>query len=465
MKTIFIIITRGFIVRNILRSGVLSRLLQQPEIRVVLLFANVRGKTLPESIRKEFADPRITIEVLPPDMKEERTIKNRLYSRFSHYVAYLVFSPSTWMYLKSGTADQLGRHIFWAHVQRLIYAPLSKMKFLQRLVRWIELHIFYQGTYAGYFDQYAPDMVFSTSIVAKHDMEFMKEAKRRHIPTVSMCKGWDNITKFLLRVWPDQMIVQSPTMREDMQRVQGYPLERVHITGFPQFDSYLKKELLLPRDVFFQKLGLPADRELIFFGSEGVWCPDDHVVAETIARWVEANGLSKSCSMLVRPHFSDIHNPRFDGLKGRSLVKVDTNFTMSDFFLDNWNPDMQETAFFVNCIYHARMMIMTASTLALDAACLDKPTIAIGYGAVHHKNGEDVTWDFYKTDHYRTVVETGGILPVKSDEELRTAINDLLNGIDTTAPARERLREVLCYRVDGHSSERMAQILLKTLGV
>ncbi len=462
MKTIFIVISRGFIVRNILRSGTLSRLLQH-DVQVVLLFARSRDKEFPDSIRKEFNNPRIHIEVLPLDGVKQPSLRDKIYSRFCHVVPYLVFSSSTWAYLKSGTKKQLHRNIIWAYLQAAVYAPLSKLSWLKGLVRMIEQHVFYEDTYASYFDRYQPDLVFSTSIVTKYDMDFMKAAKKRGIPTVSMCKGWDNISKILLRVLPDVMVVQSPMLKRDMVRTQAYDEDKIEVVGFPPFDWYSRPDIILPREEFFKKLGLPADRQLIFFGSEGAWASEDHRLAETAARWVESDSLARPCSMLVRPHFSDIHCGRFDGLKNRPFIKVDTNYSLSDFFIDNWNPDVNETEFFVNCIYHSSMMIMTISTLALDAACLDKPIIAIGYNAIFNKRGDDVTWDQYQTDHFRAVLDTGALTVVRSDTEFQRAINAILEGKDNTKKARERLRQDICYRVDGLSSQRLADVIISRM--
>ncbi len=457
-KTIFIVISRGFIIRNILRSGVLDILVDHG-MEVVLLFANVRGKEFPNEIRTEFSG-RVTIEVLPSDTMGNN-FKERLYRKFTQLVSFLVYSPSTWIYSKSGTQRQLQRSKFLPYIQRLIYTPLSKISVLKKLARWIEDHIFYDGTYAHLFDTYRPMVVFSTSIVSKHDIECMKEAKRRGIKTVSMCKGWDNITKILLRTLPDLMIVQNEGLKNDMERVQNFPRNHIAVTGFPQFDWYKRTEIIIPRAEFFAQLGLPADRRLLFFGSEGAWAPDDDRIAETLAQWVNGSEtLVRPCSLLVRPHFSDITNPRFNRFRGIPNVKLDDNYSFSDFFIDNWNPGVAETKFFVNCIYHSDMMIMVASTLALDAACLDKPVIGIGYNVLHRPNGEDVSRDLYETDHYRAVVQTQAITMVYSDSELKSAVNNYLTNPTHNQAEREVLRKELCFRVDGNSSKRMAHNIM-----
>ena len=52
MKTVFIVITRGFIVRNILRSGILE-LLKKKGYRIVVFFQSF-GRPFPQYLIDEF---------------------------------------------------------------------------------------------------------------------------------------------------------------------------------------------------------------------------------------------------------------------------------------------------------------------------------------------------------------------------------------------------------------------------
>ncbi len=460
MKTVFIVVTRGFIIRNMLRSGVLAHL-QKAGVRVVIFFANVRNKSLPESLRQEFENDSTFVEVLSPDT-DTNTLKEKLYSLFKNIAPYFVYSGSTWAYSRSGNKEKTNRHIFWAYVERIIYTPLSKLHFLKRAARVLEEKFFREGTYAEYFDTYKPDVVFSTSIVSKHDMEFMKEAKHRGVPTVSMCKGWDNITKMLLRLLPSTMIVQNHTLKNDMIQVQRMNGDNVQVCGFGQFDWYRRPEILLSREEFFKKLGLPSERRLIFFGSEGCWAPDDDKIADVLAKFVnEENTLVKPCSLLVRPHFSDVTNPRFERFKNIKNVKLDDNYNFSDFFIDNWNPSVEETKFFINCMYHCDIMVMTASTLALDAVCFDKPILGIAYNVLRHQiTGQDLSLQLYETDHFQAVLKTQALDLITSDKSLQKAINNVLLHPEYKQEERKNLLDSLCYKVDGKSSERIAEVIL-----
>ena len=192
-KTVFIIITRGFLVRNMLRSGVL-RLLNAAGIRTVIFFP-LLGKTteVPSSLRKELEGPLVKII----GVREARL--GRIHKVFCHLAKFLVFTKSTWTYCLVSVKNDQQRSDALAWIERLIFSRLSQWRVLKRLARAIEEHVFRQRHYAEYFEAERPSVVFSTSIISTLDLLFMKEARRRGIPTISIPKGWDNIAKIFYR--------------------------------------------------------------------------------------------------------------------------------------------------------------------------------------------------------------------------------------------------------------------------
>jgi hypothetical protein len=458
--TIFIVVARGFIVRNILRSGVLERLTQTGH-RVVIFFPQEKGYE-GKKLREEFTRPSVMVEFLP-DASGLGRLRRGLYHFFKKMTPNLVYTQSTWTYSRIGNKRIMNRSTVWAYIERMIYRPLSAFHSLKTLARFLYLYLFYSPVYASYFEKYAPDLIFSTSIISKQDVQFMKEAKRRGVRTVSMPKGWDNISKMLYAILPDTLIVQNEIMRRDAIQYQRMPASHIAVCGFPQFDWYRRPEILMARETLMNTLGLSPDRRLIFFGSEGMWAPLDHVTAGTLAKFVnDPAALAYPCALLVRPHFSDIHDRRFESLRGIPNVVVDDNITLSNYFNDNWNPSAEETRLFVNCLYHSDLLVTSVSTLVLDGASVDKPLIAIAYGIIV-KGGRDVSTELYETDHFKAVLRTRAVDVVRSDDELRAAVNRALEHPDYKKAERERLIADLCFRVDGRSSERVVKVLLANL--
>jgi len=462
-KTIFIIITRSFLTRNILRYGVLD-LLKKYGYNIVVIFPR---ESIPEYLKKELEDDQVKlVTALEPGTSK----LHRLFMKMNF--SYLLFSISTTnraMYFNDNSRTRFFSKEFYKQTKivpwlRFAYLKFaSKSRIIKFLYRFIERKFFPQldPTIKKYFDTYKPDLVFSTSFVSGFDGAFMKEAKRRKIPTVSMPKSWDNTSLGYARFLPDYFIVPNEPSRQAVVDLQDIPADRVYITGIPQFDWYVKKGIIKSRQEHFKKKGLDPELPLIFFGSEGVWSAYDHEVAEIIYKWIENNELTKPCQMLARAHFSNSDLNIFKKFQGKRNVVIDS-YRLTNFLDDKWDQNEEEMIDFINSLFHCDIMINAASTLTLDAACFDKPIINIGFGCSYEggdRNGTDITWMMYVSDHFEWVLETGATKKVDTPDELKVQINSYLVHPQQEAQERKVLRKKLCYRIDGRASERIANIL------
>jgi len=331
---------------------------------------------------------------------------------------------------------------------------------LKPIFRWADFYFFSEKNknIKNYFDEFHPDLIFSTSIISSLDIAFMKEAKRRGIKTVSMQKSWDNATRDYYRFIPDYFLVQNELLIDISSRLQRIPKNSIYTVGLPQFDWYKRDEVLRSREEHFARMGFDQERSLLFFGSEGMWAPEEAGIAKKIYEWILNDELARPCQLLVRPHYSNVKSDIFREFRGKKDVVVD-NYRIVDFLNDRWDPSTEETIDLTNSVLHSDIMINAASTLSLDAACVDVPVIHIGFGC-NYKNGEDITdYYMYRTDHDKWVLSTGGTEKVDSFEELRNQINRYLVDPSLRSEGRKKLREKLCYKVDGKSSERMADAI------
>ncbi len=452
MKTVFITITRGFIARNILRSGVLE-ILKNKGFRIVVFFTG-RSNNLPEYLKKEFEDDNVIIEAVP-------SISQKGHSLFNKLLTYLVWSNSRMLYSILGNKKKLNRFWFWKYIEFPFLFILGNFHFLKYCARFLERVIFRQDFFSEYFEKYKPCVVFSTSVQSALDINMMKSARKRRIPIVAMPKGWDNITKVLYQVVPDILIVQGECMKLEVARIQRINPDRIKVTGFPQFDFYRKPEIIVSREKFCSWYKLDPNRKIIFFGSEGIWAPDDKLIVSKIVEWVNKKGeLSEPSQILIRSHFTDARLDRFGMFRGTPNVVVDDNITISDFFFDGWDPVLEETIKFTNLIYHCDILITVASTLSLDGVCCDKPLINLAFGVLKDpKTGKDISRLLYKQDHCRWLLESNAVDLVYSENQLKKIINKYLINPNRRQDERCALLKNLCHVVDGKSSHRIAEIL------
>jgi len=452
-KTIFIVVSQTIIIRNVLRSGVYDALVKKGHRLVIFL----NCKEVPQYIREEFGKESVTL-VAVNDMSV-----GRIHRKFIEFTHLLLYTKTTRRYFKySRHFVEKPRIIVFFHLTAM--RTLSSLGFLKSLSRLIEKKFFpeIKQFIEEYFDTYVPDLLFSTSITSKMDNVFMKAAKRRGIRTVSMPKSWDTVTKMYYRFVPDYFIAQNILLKDQLVKLQDFPEDKIFVTGFPQFDWYTREELIRPREEHLKKMRLDPKRKLIFFCSQGSWYDHDYEAADKIYEWIKNDELVKPAQMLVRPHFSNVKTNPFQKYKDLPYAAYDNSYHISYDFRDNWDPTTSETIDFINSIAHADVLVIILSTIALDAACRDKPVINILFGAKYRK-GKDITPLMQYSSHYEWVLDTKGTLTAYNFGELKSHINEALSNPRIREKERALLRERLCYKVDGKASVRIVEALESVL--
>jgi len=456
MKTIFITITRGMVARNILRAGVLDLLAQNKELEIVILIPKIKGKNIPDYFFKEFARENVKIELV------ENKKMGKIERGFNYFISKLIFTKSTRLYMRFHIKEerrigQLGYFLYC-----LIYWPLSKLKFLKKIIRFFDYSFFPGIIYAPYFEKYQPDLLFSTCIMSQLDIAFLKQAKKRGVKTISMPRSWDNLDKFFFRVEPDLFLTQNERMKKTAQKVQAINENKVKVVGFPQFDLYADNFAIIPKADYCQRKNFDQNLPILFLGSEGAWSKGDDKIFESIIMAREKGNLPQ-CNILIRPHYSECDKHSYRELfKDYKNVYIDEDYRKSDFFNDRWDPSKNDMKDFASSLFYCSLMITFASTLALDAVCFDKPVIGVRYG-VKFINGQDRTDLMYETCHYEWVLETKAVSLVDDGEKLIAKINQYLQNPQYKAKERKELKEKLCYKVDGKSSERITETILSII--
>lgn len=458
MRTILIMLSRGIVARNILRTGILDILLARPDVRVVLLVP----PNIPDYFRKDFNHPRVILE-------ESEEVRYGLFHRkiFSPVYQKLVYTTTAKFFMRYGGRVPKGnKHPVGAFFGHLGASVISRMPFLKPLFRRLEIALFPYRGFDRFFTTYAPDLVVSTIIKSKRDIAILKAAKRFGVPHISMARSWDNLDRILIAVRPQKLIVQNEVMRDLAERLHGIPRADVFVSGFPQFDLYTDKGLVMPREAFLAALGLDPSRKVLFFASEGVWAPHGDRVVEAIIERMRAGGFAEPVSLIVRPHYSDRADDgasAYDRFAGESNVFVDRNQRMLRFFVDKWDASREEMVHLMNELAHAAALVTYATTLAIEAAVFDTPVVNVAFRFPDEPKDGPFFGMFYGSSHYSNVVATGGVRLAKSMDELVGFVDEALRHPERLRAQRRAIVERLAFGNDGKSGERVGRFILDCL--
>ncbi|MEJ7891566.1 MAG: hypothetical protein WKF94_02865 [Solirubrobacteraceae bacterium] len=165
-------------------------------------------------------------------------------------------------------------------------------------------------TYERLLAQAQPDLVAVTPMVdmGSTQVDLVRAARQRGIPTVLPVASWDNLTnKGVIREAPDRTFVWNGAQADEAVELHGLARESVVVTGAHSYDHWFVREPSTTRRVFCEQVGLPADRPyVLWLGSSYFIAPDEiRVIRNWLAALRAAGGPLADVGVLVRPHPSN----------------------------------------------------------------------------------------------------------------------------------------------------------------
>ncbi len=456
-KTIFISSFSHSPIGNFLvPGGVFERLAKRkkPDTRIVLLMTS---KDHYEKIRHEpyIVDGSITVEFVP--LYEPKRFAVKL---FRFFYSYLIFTGTTRTLATLGARADMppaggNRHL--AFIKSAIANTLGRIPVVKkRLVPWLFDRVFTERPYEQLFVKYRPVLVFAANISMIPDSELLAEAQRRGIKTVGMACNWDHLNKYFIPRRADYLVVQNEPMRREAVEFQGYELGQITVTGFPKFDPYHDMARhVVTRAEFFRHFHIPEHMKLILFISGSAYSLDEGDILGTIAQWIEQGRFSTHARLMVRPYVT-LRDRKQEEEKYKKLMNNPS-------IAFNWvkgNENEQALRLYRSMLYYADVIISMFSTTAIEAALLDKPTIAIGFDGYAKRPPHQTIRRMERMHHFKNVLDTGNVKVVRNFDQLFQSIDAYLKHPEQDADKRKEIVEKLCYSGDGLASKRMSDVIL-----
>ena len=101
--------------------------------------------------------------------------------------------------------------------------------------------------------------------------------------------------------------------------------------------------------------------------------------------------------------------------------------------------------------------------MAIDAAVFDRPAIFTSFDGKHTRNYYDGMKRFTDYIHIRHIVEIGGVKLADNQKELDAKLRAYLSDPSLDREKRKVLVERECFRLDGKSTTRLAQVLINAI--
>lgn len=460
-KTIFISISTPILIRNFLLmpNGLFDILKKQKDARIVLLVVDSAA----DVVRKDFVGANIVIESVKVKWRRSLLQKTGVF-----FNSYLNLTPLAWLEATMGVRiDEKAlkkKKKYPLFLKKFIANTFGKSKWIRiKLAPKIDNFIFSERPYKDLFDKYKPTVVFVPDIFGPQGLNILREARRQGVKSLGMTASWDHFPKRFEARKPDILLVWNEVLKKEAMELQDYE-ENIFVVGVPQYDLFVQKEHLLPREKFFKNINLDPDKKLISFFSSSKRAPDDGDIVDIILKWIKKRKFSCDAQMYIRPYpgISSDHE-KFDRFGKDNLIYTDW-IEKRRLFGDSahaWYPLFEGMIFFMNVLYHSDVIISTYSSISVEASAFLKPAININFDGYKQRPFEQsIKRSKYKS-HFMHVLETNGVRQAENQQELFDLIEEFLKNPDANKENLAKLRDKMCWRIDGKASERIANKILE----
>ncbi len=451
MKTIFLVIDDGFIVKNILQTEVFSTLRMSPDIQLCIITDTKKVA----DYEHRFGGVRVMVEGIAT---QHLSLSEVLWGKFLRNIPRTKTSDISMFGGPFSTRKGLLTRFFIRLIQFMFNNPKCRM-----LIRSFDMLFFRDREYDALFKKYQPILVFAGNVFSPSDVGILRVARRHGIKTVGMLKGWDNPTsKGLIRFHPDHMVVHSYRMRDELKELHDYPSNHTFISGVPQYDMYFTPDDS-SREEFWGSYGLDSQKKVVLYLEPGLFTSQ-----RGYEIWIILDAfLKEKCIQPPSQIFISFH-PAYK-VKDEVLAELPNLYfyrfglPLSKGRLKSVELTDEDLHGIMRMIRYADLVINTASTTNIEAAIFDKPTINIAFDGFAPRPYYESVRQFYDYTHLRPVVESGGVKIAYDKEELLEQINELLAHPDWGSAGRKKIVKEQCVYTDGKSGERIGNFILSLL--
>jgi CDP-glycerol:poly(glycerophosphate) glycerophosphotransferase len=294
------------------------------------------------------------------------------------------------------------------------------------------------------------------------DAILLHAAVRRGIPTVVAVMSWDNLSsKGHINPCPDRLLVWSDHMRREAIALHGIPADRIVETGAPLYDVFANIARFGSRERNLKHLNFDPKRRLILYGtSNAAYVPDEIEIVKRVARWVDDDSLGVPCQLCVRLHPQAVSGPfkfMVDAYRNLASPRVTIDFPPMRESSLLWDLPMDDIEHLVKLLRDADVVINTASTLAIDAAVLDRPIVSIAFDAAGELPYDRSVRRYYDYTHMSHVVRAGAVKLATSTADLHEKIVSYLKHPEQDREERRNIVEQQFGRLDGRAAYRVTE--------
>jgi len=451
---IFITAFEGIEAKNILRTPILGTLLENSDAQIVLL---MKSKERADYYKKEFSNDRITYEVVPYDRSLGRGL-----DRFFNMLKFTLLRTDTIKLRREMAYELTGKHM--AYFINSILNFLLARPHIRKIARTLDFLLVKNIDYVPVFNKYNPDLVFMAHLFEGPEAHILREAKKRGIKTMGFINSWDKITaRCIMRLLPDKAIVFNNIVKNEMITHNEMHDHDIFVSGLPQYDEHFIG-IRLDRAEFFKRIGVDSSKKIIVYAPMGrAFSNSDWDMIDLLYSLNDKGRFGEDIAILVRFQPNDFVDEA--ELKKRpNLIYDCPGIRFSSKRGADWDMDFGEIKHLSDTLSYMSILVCYASSVSIDAAVFDKPVININFEINPNEKLIKSPTQYYKMEHYKKALDTGGICMVNNEDDLIASVNRYLENPSLDKEGRRVLVKQQCKFTDGKSGERISKFIMENKG-
>jgi hypothetical protein len=412
---------------------------------------------------------------LKTDRYGQLVSRHRWLKELSELRRFVVRTETTDLRLRETIEDSLfaSRRLSQVWSYAALMDILRRIPRLGELAAWSEAVLYKTHEHDQDLKSQAVDCVLTPGFGSygfQHEGLFAREAQALGLPVISAITNYDNVVNRGFRSFmPDKLAVWSRLMADETVRLQRIPAAKIEITGPVQYDRYFRP-LPLSREEFLRYKGLNPDQKTIFYAG-GVSVPRYYEFYRLLTEYSHRN----RCNLVFRPypHAKVLQAPEWEVLE-ENLAREDSLYISnplrfsSDALVTEGNKyDVEGEADFdelAGLFKYSDVMINHFSTVSLEAAICDLPTIQVGYDSYTYGQTYNTSAAFQRRQTHnlrRQRLEAGKV--AEDQGQLIRSLDAYLQDRTLDQARRHEYALLECGSLDGQSGDRLTAMIKSLL--
>lgn len=310
-------------------------------------------------------------------------------------------------------------------------------------------------TYKEWLQTEKIDLMVITNPLYRDETMIWSSAKSLGIPTIGIMRSWDNLYQGI-KIFTDKLVVWNEVNKQEAIQLIGFPSEQIMTIGACQFDGYFDKAYQLNKEDLCTQIGFDPNKPIITIATIGeLWGGWDE--NGNIDQLLELNQqyFKNELQFIIRLH----PGSKYERLMHYgALPNVFLSHIRQQIPTLGWYMDKKEVGFLGSILKHSDVVISPGSTITIETAIFDTPTLFPTYNYYQPEFGKQC-YEIILPRHHKRLRELDLVPFIEKPEDLLPALQKALTNKSWYAKQRQQLFNDYIVYNDGKSTDRLVAFI------